>query len=203
MVLLFLLIQDIEPLIERLGDADPVVREEASRSIRKIGRRALEPLRKAAESARDPEVVVRARELIDEIDWPEPGPAVKGLRLAIKPRPRYAVGGPIVIRARLLNAGEADVELGAVLLEWGGGEKLTHPACMGRDPAEPFPELPKSLKKGETIEFVFSPRAWCFANEHSKSRPVQVLAGEHELRLGVTAVGAEASSNSVRIRVEP
>ncbi len=62
----------IEELIKRLGSEEYSVREKASEELRKIGKPALEALRKAAESP-DPEVRTRAKSLLQELA--EPGEA--------------------------------------------------------------------------------------------------------------------------------
>lgn len=64
-----LLLQDANALIEKLGDEDPNVREAATRELRKQGLKALDALRRAAES-KDPEIRNRAEGLIDQIHPP-------------------------------------------------------------------------------------------------------------------------------------
>jgi len=212
-ILFALATQDVERLIEKLGDLDPAAREEAMREIRRIGKPALDALRKA-QGSNDPEIAQRATALIEEIDWPDPGPASSGLSLAIKPKRSYALKEPTILRARLTNVSDEDVTLSggyAFLLVFQNREELGHPACMGRDRAEPFPAVadPMTLKKGDTVEFTFSPRAWCRANEHSKTGPLVVLQGEHRLRLilngNSSAKGVwrgRAESNEVKITVQ-
>lgn len=60
--LLLALAQDVDVLIERLGDPDPVAREEAETALARMGSRPLDALRRAAESA-DPERRARAARL--------------------------------------------------------------------------------------------------------------------------------------------
>jgi hypothetical protein len=202
--ILALAAQDVDSLIEKLGDDDPRAREEAAREIVRIGKPALDALRKT-EGSSDPEIAQRAAALIDQIDWPDAGPASNGLSLAIKPKKSYTLKEPVILRARLTNVSEGDVTLSggyAFLLALDDREELGHPACMGRDRAEPFPTVaePLTLKKGETVEFAFSPRAWCRANEHSKTGPVVVAQGEHRLRL--TLNGTSSAKGVWRGRVE-
>jgi hypothetical protein len=211
-----LLLQDatVEKLIEKLGDDDVEVRDAAGAELVKIGRPALEALRKAAKSDRQ-EVAGRARSLIAKIDFPEPGPAVNGLAFAIKADDEYR--GKITIRGRLINTGDKELvitganevenESNTFLLNLAGREPELH-LCFRR--AEPAPALDARIKlpKGQHVEFTFSPRAWCFSNEHSKCMPVQIAKGEHRLSVALNlpkaAEGAwtgKALSNEVRFSV--
>lgn len=63
---LLLVLQEPDPLLERLGSPDPGVREEAARGLRARGREALPGLRRAARTD-DPEVAARLRQVIGEI----------------------------------------------------------------------------------------------------------------------------------------
>lgn len=67
LLLSLLLFQDAETerLIESLGDADPAVRDEATRRLGALGESALEPLLKARENP-DPEIRARAGDLADK-----------------------------------------------------------------------------------------------------------------------------------------
>jgi hypothetical protein len=66
-VLLLLQDQELDRLVQQLGDADPARREEAVRKIREIGPRAHEALEKARESS-DSEVRARATALLQHFE---------------------------------------------------------------------------------------------------------------------------------------
>ena len=62
MLLCFLLLAqdaEVDGLVDRLGDADPEVREDAARKLERLGSRPLDALKKAAQGA-DPERRARA-----------------------------------------------------------------------------------------------------------------------------------------------
>ncbi|MBI2933325.1 MAG: HEAT repeat domain-containing protein [Planctomycetes bacterium] len=187
--------ESIDELLEKLGDDDPRVRDQASAQLVQIGRPALEPLRRAAASDQ-PEVAGRARSLIDEIDWPEPGPAKDGLAIAIKAEQEYPGKYAILLRGRLENISDNDIvivganraaddESDTFLMNYDGrGEKL-HLCWSNRRAA--FPELPETitLRKGQRMEFSFSPRAWCFSAVHEKCNFLKVTPGEHRLSIAL------------------
>lgn len=209
---------DVESLIPRLGHEDPDVRARAAAEIEKIGKPALPALRKAAAAA-DQEVAARARELIERIDWPDPGPAVKGLALAIKAKERYSAEEPLLLRGRILNLSEETVtilgarvpprdESGPFSLVFDGGPEL-HFCFLRREPAPDVPEK-LVLRKGERYEFAFSPRAWCALVEHSKCRALDPPAGEHSVSLALDLRHSKdagwtdkATSNKVSFTVAP
>jgi hypothetical protein len=58
---------DIERLIQRLGSASFADREEAMRELRRLGKPALEGLRKAAAASKDHEIRKRVGELVDQL----------------------------------------------------------------------------------------------------------------------------------------
>jgi sRNA-binding protein len=70
--------QPVDPavaaLVKQLGDADPSVRETATKKLKEIGRPALPALREAARSD-DPEVKARATKLVDSAQKRVPAPA--------------------------------------------------------------------------------------------------------------------------------
>jgi hypothetical protein len=70
----------VSGLIEKLGDADPAVRETATRKLRDLGKAALPALRQARESD-DPEVQSRVRSLIRKAErrLPPAAPARDGI----------------------------------------------------------------------------------------------------------------------------
>jgi hypothetical protein len=69
LIAILLLPQDseLDRLVQRLGDNDPVLREEATRRIREIGPRAQEALAKVRESS-DPEMRARANALLQQFE---------------------------------------------------------------------------------------------------------------------------------------
>jgi len=171
---------DVHKLIERLSNDDVREREQASRELVRLGRKSLEALREAEKSG-TLDVRNRARELIAEIDWPDPGAAVNGLALALKADSEYGKESGLLLRGRLINLSDNDLvvagahsegisEGGAIHLKLDGGKDLYH-LCYRRQ--EPAPDLPArfTLKKGERRSFTFSPRAWCGQVEHSKCAP--------------------------------
>jgi hypothetical protein len=174
---------EVKKLIERLSSDEVREREQASRELVRMGRRSLEALREAEKSA-SLDVRSRARELIADIDWPEPGDPVNGLALAIKADSEYAKESRLLVRGRLINRSDNDLavagahsegisEGGALHLRLDGGKDLYH-LCYRRH--EPGPDLPArfTLKKGEWRQFTFSPRAWCGQIEHSKCAPFAI-----------------------------
>ena len=80
----------IQDAIRGLGSEDFEVREKAAEDLRKVGTPALEALKKAAEKSDDPEVRVRARKLVQEIEKPAKSRdrsrlyGLKGSRLSIR-----------------------------------------------------------------------------------------------------------------------
>jgi tetratricopeptide (TPR) repeat protein len=73
---------ELERLVQRLGSASFADREEATRQLERIGKPALEALRTAAASGRDPEIRRRAATLVDRLLEPPYSKAFKeGCRL--------------------------------------------------------------------------------------------------------------------------
>lgn len=215
-LLALVLTQDVDALIARLGDSDLAARGEAEAAILKIGKRALDPLKRATKAA-DREIAGRAAALLDEIDWPDPGPASNGLTLEIKPKPGYSANEPLMVRARLTNVGDRDVvldklsfenESDTMLLDF-GGQKDLHLCHFRR---EPGPDLPATVRisKGQRVAFTFSARSWCSMLAHSKCGPVSIGAGEHAVTVAFSHFdGSEGtwkgrvSSSEVKLVVRP
>lgn len=78
---------DVEGLIERLGDPSYRARGEAEESLRELGKEALGPLEKAAESHADSEVQWRARRLVRQIESGEDA-GLQPRRQGEQPAPR-------------------------------------------------------------------------------------------------------------------
>ena len=212
-----MLVQDntVDKLIEKLGDDDVEIRDKAGAELVKIGKPALEALRKAATSDKQ-EVAGRAKDLIARIDFPEPGPAVNGLAFAIRAESEYS--GKITLTGRLINttdkeivivgANEVENESHRFLLNLAGREPELH-LCFRRSEPAPALDAKITLRKGQHLEFTFSPRAWCFSNEHSKCGPVNIGKGGHSLTVALNIPKAEggawsgkALSNEVRFSVK-
>jgi hypothetical protein len=62
----------IQDLIRKLGSDDFATREQASEELRKAGKVAVDPLRKAADESDDPEVRKRAKDILEELNKPAP-----------------------------------------------------------------------------------------------------------------------------------
>ncbi len=209
-----LLSQDsVEKLIEKLGDDDVEVREKASAEIIKIGKPALEALGKAAKSDKQ-EIASRAKALIATIDFPDAGPESKGLALAIKAEKEYKADGKLVLRGRIKNVSDQEITLGPIdltesedwLLKFANNADEYH-LCFR--PGEPGPDVKGGTKiaKGQTLEFIFSPRAWCYAIEHSKCGPFPFAEGDYTFTIALNGFRGEgwkgkAVSNEVRFSVK-
>lgn len=194
--------EPVEKLILKLGDDDVDVREQASRELVKIGKPALGALRKAMKSEKA-EIAGRAKALVEEIDFPEPGTPDHGIALAIRAQKSYDAKEKIVLQGRLHNTSDADIEIRGLRCEgeggpWGlslGGEDVYH-LCFR--PLEPGPDLGDKIKvpKGKYLEFTFSPRAWCAMIEHSKCGPMQIGAGSYRMKLVLGLPKSETWSGS-------
>lgn len=186
---------DVAELVRRLAHEDPAVRDAATAELLRIGEPALAALREAAKGD-DPELVARARRLIAEIDFPEPGAHDHGLALAIRAERDYSAAKPVTLRGRLINVSERDLVVAGQHIQIEGGtfgldfDGLADLHFCFR-PAEPGPSLAErvTIRPGEHVEFTFSPRAWCALIEHSRCGPLQVGPGEHRLTLTL-AIGA-------------
>lgn len=214
-LVLTLAAQDVDALLARLGDADIEKRAEAELDLLKVGKPALDALRRAAKSP-DQEIAARAARLVDEIDWPEPGPASNGLTLAIKAKTQYAANEPVVVRARITNISDREIvldqldfsnESDILQLTYGGDRRPLH-LCGGR--REPGPDLPSRVRisAGGRLVFTFSPRAWCALAGHSKCYALPVEAGSHRLSAALSiqrapegAWSGSAASGEVRFAV--
>lgn len=209
---------EIESLVDKLGASKLSDRDDAMDALRKLGKKALPALRKAAQS-KDADISARAHQLIQEIDWPYPGKSVGGLAIAIKADKKYKLNGKILLRGRLFNTGKEDILLvnanakerdegGPFYLKLNDGREL-HFCFRGKAP-RPSKLSPRfTLKKGQFVEFTCSPRAWCALVEHSKCMPVQIAAREYRLSISFspwkTPKGAwkgKITSNEVRFIVE-
>lgn len=218
MLLIALLwLQDVDALIARLGDDKPEVREQAMVDLRKIGKKALDPLRKATASG-DAEIAERAKKLVDILDFPDPGPAVDGLAIALKAEAETSKKDDLLLRARLINTTDKDVIVG-----WGkrhelapayppGGPSLFELACDGaksrywccgmrdiRKSKRPLIPERVEIKKGEFYELTFSLRGWCASKEHGKCEPPASKLGKHKASLLYDLPSAAAGGWSGRV----
>lgn len=94
----------IARLIKDLDNEDAHTREKATEELIKIGRPAVEPLKKALANKPTEETKLRIDRILDEIDWPEGGKINDGMQLTIKTdKTTYKEGEEITINIRLKN----------------------------------------------------------------------------------------------------
>lgn len=219
-VLLILALQDVDGLIRQLGDDRIEARDRASEELLKLGAKALEKLKEAAASS-DPEIAARARALVAEIDFPEPGAAVNGLAVAVKVRP----GEGTPIQVRWTNVGEGDLDISGIFnaadvsdYRWTltlDGAKDRH-LLSGK-----LPEAaagPVVLKKGESRTMSATLGAWCSRGHNwnggrnlgCQSLTAGLKPGAHKVSMTVKAPkgeGAawrgEATSNEFGFEIKP
>lgn len=219
-VLLVLALQDVDGLIRQLGDDRIEVRDKASAELLKIGAKALDKLREAAKSA-DPEIAARARALVAEIDFPEPGAAVNGLAVAVKVRP----GDETPLQVRWTNVSEGDLDISGI---FNAADISDYRWTMALDDMKgrhllrgKLPEgVPASvvLKKGESRTFSVTPGAWCTRGHNwggGRNLGCEALTsalkpGAHKLTMSVkvpkaegSAWWGEATSNEFTFDVKP
>lgn len=205
--------EDPEVLTSRLGSEDPAVRQRAEHDLLRQGSAAQAALLVASRS-NDPEVAQRAKALLENLVWPDPGPTSGGLRLGIRARESYDGKEPVELRARLHNTTDHDLILAGAhtpqpgeydhfLLRLEGGDEL-HMCFRAR---LPLPDLPERLTipAGDWVEFSFHPETWCAQPAHSKCSTVDLTTGKHNLRLSLVLEGTQegdwkgrADSNEVR-----
>ncbi|MBI2920052.1 MAG: hypothetical protein HYY18_03085 [Planctomycetes bacterium] len=207
--------EDTEVLASRLASEDPAVRQRAEHDLLRQGQAAQAALLNASRSE-DPEVAQRAKALLENLVWPDPGPASGGLRLGIRARASYDGKEPVELRARLHNTTDHDLILAGahtpepgeyhhLLLRLDGDE--LHMCYRAR---LPLPDLPERLTvpAGDWVEFSFHPETWCAQPAHSKCSTVDLAPGKHNLRLSLVLKGEQegvwkgrADSNEVRFSV--
>lgn len=88
--------------VRRLGSENYETREKAATDLKKLGTEALPALRKAASGEADPEVRLRARQILEEIE--------RGSRPAPSPRPAQRALRPGTMSVRMVN-GDATYSL--------------------------------------------------------------------------------------------
>lgn len=88
--------------VRRLGSENYETREKAAADLRKLGAQALPALRQAATGEADPEVRLRARQILDELE--------RGAKPAPAPRPAQRAVRPGTMSVRMVN-GDASYTL--------------------------------------------------------------------------------------------
>lgn len=202
---LFLVLQDVDALIEKLGHDDVAERDAACEEIRKLGSKALPKLREAA-SSKDHEVAARAKALIAEIDFPEPGPSVDGLAIAIKAEKEYSLAkGAVVLRARFVNTSDKEISPEGVDIKPEGHVlQLDYDAlkgahlCFLRKVRVPDPPAKATIKPGAHVEFTFAPEAWCAYLSHSECDHIRVGKGEHAAALSLVIRKSDGWKGTVK-----
>ncbi|MFM7245784.1 MAG: hypothetical protein ACKO40_16635 [Planctomycetaceae bacterium] len=140
---------DIAALVDRLGDARPAVREQATEDLANLGSAAADELLRAAESPDDLERALRARWLIDQLPLtlPSDPPAVTAIlerfpkldvterirRMHVLLRLEDVAGIEPLARVARLERSPAVAEIAAALLarEWTPGDPLWPPVAAG------------------------------------------------------------------------
>lgn len=140
---------DIAALVDRLGDARPAVREQATEDLADLGSAAADELLRAAESPDDLERALRARWLIDRLPLtlPSDPPDVTAIlerfskldvterirRMHVLLRLENVAGVEPLARVARLERSPAVAEIAAALLarEWEPGDPLWPPVAAG------------------------------------------------------------------------
>lgn len=117
---LFMSFQDADPipaLIAKLSDEKLEIRDQASRDLRKLGEKAVEPLKKALEAAGDPELKARLADLLMKLDAEfrrksfQGGKPVAGLCVRLQvDRAEVKAGAPFAFTVEILNISDGEIE---------------------------------------------------------------------------------------------
>jgi hypothetical protein len=140
---------DVAALVDRLGDARPAVREQATEALAALGPLAADELLRAAESADDLERALRARWLIDRLPltaatdpprvtailerFPKLDVTERIRRMHVLVRLEDVAGMEPLARVARLERSPAVAEIAAALLarEWAPGDPLWPPVAAG------------------------------------------------------------------------
>lgn len=158
--------KEIGELIKKLAAESYKEREKAHKELVKIGRPAIEQLKKALES-KDAEVQERAKKILAEIDKLDP-PTVGGLQVTLKANKKtFRKGDEFVLTVEWKNVGKEDIKVHKMLksnplmvLEIQGELAMG----IGRWGMPPDPHLladgPVTIKPGKSVTAKIEGRGW-------------------------------------------